>query len=274
MPAARLLPALVAALLVHGAAAQPQPIPARQLGLPGEASGGELHLPAGAGPHPAVVLLHGCSGVTPTVRGWARRLAEWGHAALVLDSFGPRGIANVCGTAGTGWPGTRSEAAARVTPRIRAEDAFAAAAWLRGRGDIVADRVALVGFSHGGTTALAAASQAVVARLRAQPFVAVVAFYPYCPLEPVPLASPLLTLIGDADDWTPAERCQRRQAAWPEGFGTAALQVYSGATHAFDAPGPERVYRGFRLRHDAAATAEAAAQLRGWVAGAGRRGTR
>ena len=32
--------------------------------------GGELYTPQGNGPHPAVILLHGCGGVTPNVPEW------------------------------------------------------------------------------------------------------------------------------------------------------------------------------------------------------------
>ncbi|WP_426959136.1 dienelactone hydrolase family protein [Muricoccus radiodurans] len=256
---------LLAALLLLcalPAAAQSLRIRADSLGLPGESATSELHLPSGAGPHPAVVLLHGCSGVTPTVRRWAAWLAQWGYAALVLDSFTPRGVDNVCGEAGRVAPGTRTDAAARVPPRIRAGDAFAAAAYLRTRPDIQPGRIAAVGFSHGGSTGLVVALRSTVARLAAQPFSAVVAFYPWCPLAGPPIASPVLILIGDADDWTPAERCQQRQADWRPEDGSTALHVYPGATHAFDSPARERVYFGHRIRHDAEATTDAARRLR------------
>ena len=240
-------------------------VEAEALGLPGHGATSELYLPPGPQPHPAVVLLHGCSGVTPTVRRWAVRLSRWGYAALVLDSFTPRGVDNVCGEAGRVAPGTRTANASRVPPPIRAEDAFRAAAYLRARPDIQADRIAAVGFSHGATTALVVASRSAVSQQAVQPFAAVVAFYPWCPLSGPPLASPTLVLIGDADDWTPAERCIRRQAEWRAENGATSLQVYPGATHAFDSTTGERVYFGHRLRHDASATADAALRLRAFL---------
>lgn len=122
--------------------------------------------------------------------------------------------------------------------------------------------MSLVGFSHGGGTALIAASRSAVERLGARPFRRVVAFYPWCPRAGAPLASPVLTLIGDADDWTPAERCLFLQANWRPEFGEAVLHVYPGVTHAFDSRGPDRTYMGYRLRHDPAATEDAALRLR------------
>src|SRR6266436_8739568 len=58
---------------------------------------GELYLPPKAsGPLPALVLKHGSGGLEgPTgtnIRKWAGTFAGWGVAALVVDSFGTRGI--------------------------------------------------------------------------------------------------------------------------------------------------------------------------------------
>ena len=58
---------------------------------------GSIILPEGSPPFPAVVILHGCNGVSQNTRVWARRLASWGYTALIVDSFRPRGIDNVCG---------------------------------------------------------------------------------------------------------------------------------------------------------------------------------
>src|SRR5690606_17904721 len=56
---------------------------------------GEVVFPSGTGPHPAVVMMHGCGGLAPATREalheQARALRQNGYATLVLDSFGPRG---------------------------------------------------------------------------------------------------------------------------------------------------------------------------------------
>jgi len=54
----------------------------------------------GAGPFAAVVVLHGCSGISSHSAGIADRLSSWGYVALTVDSLGPRGIANRCGGGG------------------------------------------------------------------------------------------------------------------------------------------------------------------------------
>ena len=60
---------------------------------------GILTKPEGNGPFPAVVLLHGCSGLEDgKVRNeaWSNRLVKWGYVTFQLDSFGPRNISNIC----------------------------------------------------------------------------------------------------------------------------------------------------------------------------------
>ena len=51
----------------------------------------------GEGPFPAVVVLHGCIGITGHFTGIADRLSSLGYVALAVDSLGPRGISSRCG---------------------------------------------------------------------------------------------------------------------------------------------------------------------------------
>ena len=58
---------------------------------------GYLRQPSGAGPSPAVVLLHSCNGNAQRLdERWGRRIAGWGYVTLTVDSFGPRGLKNTC----------------------------------------------------------------------------------------------------------------------------------------------------------------------------------
>jgi len=242
------------ALLVAGAASFAQESPGRRAPLVlGNDTVSIVHgdqpatllLPKGKPPFPAVILMHGCGGVTANMYIWAVRLASWGYAALVLDSFGPRGIDTVCGH--------RS----RFLPRERAADAFAAAAWLRQRPDIDGTHLGLIGFSHGASTALAASVERRIAALGVEPFKAVVAYYPYCPGIAPDLASDVQILIGSNDDWTPAQRCTDWLPMYADGSPhKPLLKVYPGALHVFDANAPRRVYFGHHLAYDAAAAAD------------------
>lgn len=78
---------------------------------------------------------------------------------------------------------------------------------------------------------------------------------------------PLLILIGDKDDWTPAGRCRQLQSA---GFARPDLVqavYYPGAYHSFDARLPDRTVVGqggrrHRLAYDPAAAPDAEARTR------------
>lgn len=193
--------------------------------------------PDGQGPFPAVVLLHGCGGRddprgrwTARDADWARRLAGLGWLVLAPDSFGPRGLREVCTLANR-----------PVLPsRERRADALGARAWLAARADVRADAIALIGFSNGGSTVLFAAD--------APGFAAFVAFYPGCRAllarrswRP---AAPLLLLIGAADDWTPEPPCAELAAK----HAAITFVSYPGAYHGFDAPNaPVRVREGMAL---------------------------
>ena len=94
-----------------------------------------------------------------------------------------------------------------MPPALRARDAFGAARYLRKQPGVQADRIAVVGFSHGGSTAMRAAQANTNANLDIAPFVAAVAYYPGCntPAQR-DVGVPTLVLIGELDDWTPTRR--------------------------------------------------------------------
>jgi dienelactone hydrolase len=85
-----------------------------------------------------------------------------------------------------------------------------------------------------------------IANSKNDPFAAAVAFYPGCEYAtPVrrelymPLA-PVLILIGDKDDWTPAEPCRQLAAASRAAGYPVEIKVYPGAYHSFDSDHPVR----------------------------------
>jgi dienelactone hydrolase len=210
----------------------------------------ELSRPEGAGPFPAVVIMHDCSGLGPRSSGapgrWAKELVGRGYVVLMPDSFTTRGHPDgVCTDA--------SRSRDDVSPARRIRDAYAALAYLRTLPYVDRAHVGLMGGSHGGSTTLTSmiapeGDSDLLAKERRAGFAAAVALYPGCvasrrtwsnPGVYQPVA-PLLILIGDKDDWTPVEPCRRlteaaRQAGYP-----VTIKIYPGGYHSFDSNYPVR----------------------------------
>jgi dienelactone hydrolase len=202
--------------------------------VPGEAVAisGDLELPSGAGPFPAVILAHGCNGIGFTEAGWAAGLRKEGYATFVVDSFRGRGLSEVCTSALT------------LTGTQRVPDAYGALRILITHPRIDARRIALMGFSHGGILTLDASTQWAKTRFApASPhaFRAFIAFYPYCNTtypERERISAPLRIHTGELDDWTPARPCVRLVEALRAAGQDAAITVYPGAHHSFDGRAP------------------------------------
>src|SRR3954470_8332271 len=118
----RLLLAFVG-MLQAGAATAAESVTVTSVGS-GEQIPARLQKPDGAGPFPAVVILHDCSGLgTPSSgapRRWSTDLVELGYVTLIPDSFTPRGFpSGVCAEAPD---------RAKVNGYVRAGDAYGALA--------------------------------------------------------------------------------------------------------------------------------------------------
>jgi dienelactone hydrolase len=203
-----------------------------------------------------VVLLHNCFGIQPYVDEYARWFATLGYAALVVDSFGPRGARFGCD--GQGAPNVLA----------RAQDAFGALAYLRARPDVDPAHVALVGWSHGGLSAFVAGSRKITADFGGgASFRAVVLLYPSCNSPVRAISAPYLILQGARDDLAPPGVCE----GWVRSMGAdppIAIHTYPGATHAFDNPTFRSQYVA-NVEHivtfDAAATRDAHERIRAFL---------
>ncbi|WP_396624282.1 alpha/beta hydrolase family protein [Luteitalea sp.] len=111
---------------------------------------GSLLLPAGPGPHPAIVMIHGSGAVTrDALRPFADHFARNGVAVLITDKRGT-------GVSSGRW--------ARATFDDLAEDALAGVRYLRTRPEIQPSAIGVHGMSLGGWVApLAAVKSADVA---------------------------------------------------------------------------------------------------------------
>jgi dienelactone hydrolase len=196
---------------------------------------GTLVRPGGAGPFPAVVQLHGCGGLEAQSYRWARWFADHGYVALVVDSFGPRKVKGDCRSGEDEPP---------ITARF--DDALGALRYLQSMADIQGDRVAAIGWSQGGVYAISVINGPSLDRARkrgvqlpAVGFAAGIGVYPggCFSLVKEQVIRPLLVLIGDVDDWTPATTCAEMVDAMRSRGADARIVIYRGAYHYFDVEG-------------------------------------
>jgi dienelactone hydrolase len=172
--------------------------------------------------------------------------------ALTVDSLGPRGIASGCGG------GFRSQPF----------DAYAALSYLSQLDFVDPARVAVLGQSMGGAAVLYAADRDLVAQYFDEHFRAAIAYYPGCGIPAALMTAPTLVLIGEADDWNPAERCREMVKHARQDGAPITLTIYPGATHAFDVaefkPGIRSL--GHWLEYNEPATKDAEQKLHAFLA--------
>ena len=202
---------------------------------------GYLYRPDAAGPGPAVILMHGCSGLhnkrgelTRSNAAWGEWLAVRGYTALFVDSFGPRGYREIC-----------TLSPRPILPqRERVADAYAALAHLARSVDVDASRVFLIGWSNGGMAVL----NVIDGSRPGRGFRAAIAYYPGCAelnrrSAQYKTYAPLLILAGGADDWTPPGPCRELLERSRQQGAPTSIVVFPGAHHAFDRIGVAKRFR-------------------------------
>jgi dienelactone hydrolase len=215
---------------------------------------GYLTKPKGAGPFPAVVLLHSCLGLPAGRRSLGDMFAGWGYVALLVDDFTTRGVKETCA----------------VDFNEALPDAYGALAFLSRLPYVDPARIAAIGFSQGADTALKLASSrpaAASSSADSPQFKAAAAFYPPCDNEAnARLEIPTLILVGAMDDVTPAADCVRLAAKQPG--STVKLVVYPSARHGFDNPefGNGARLFGMWLAYTREAAGRSRAELRDFLA--------
>jgi dienelactone hydrolase len=196
---------------------------------------GLLRLPkVGPDKLPGVILLHGGGGMGGTasmIDEWSLELNQIGIATFAVDSWAGRGIVETL---------TDQTRAGRLN---RIVDAYRALELLAKHRQIDPARIAVMGFSHGGQSAL----YSTVTRFRKahgptgeQEFAAHIAFYPACMTtyhgDDQVTAKPTRVLHGTADDYNPVAPCRAYVGRLSKVAKDIRLIEYPDANHVFDAP--------------------------------------
>lgn len=124
----------------------------------------KLFIPAGTGPFPAVIVMHGSGGLwqNNNVNGgvmsghfeeWGTRLQMNGYVALFIDSYTARGVVEFVEKRPAQDPS--KDDAVCSNRLVRPSDAYSALEYLRDLDYVIDNRVGIMGFSQGGESTLA-----------------------------------------------------------------------------------------------------------------------
>jgi dienelactone hydrolase len=192
-----------------------------------------LFLPPGAhAPRsvPAVVFLHGASGVLGTRElTYGPQLAAMGIAALAIDTYGSR----------RDMAATFLERVMHITETMFIADAYAGLAFLGRRPEIDPKRVVLTGFSYGAMATTYALYRQVADTIApgGPRFAGHVAFYGPCIAhfdDNTTTGAPLLMLQGADDQLLDPKRCAAVADELRAGGSAVTIVRYPGAVHQWD----------------------------------------
>ncbi len=178
---------------------------------------------------PAVILMHGSSGVGPNIEPWTALFNEMGIATFVIDGFTGRGITTV---------GANQAMLGRLN-LIR--DIYAGLDILAKHPRIDRERIVLMGFSRGGQAALYASLDRFhkLWNTSGAKFAAYVPFYPDCSTTyegDTETSAPIRIFHGTPDDYNPVASCKAYMGRLKAAGRDISITEYANAQHGFDSP--------------------------------------
>jgi len=191
---------------------------------------GELRFPRGSTDRlPAVILLHGSGGIGAREEFWSKYISELGIASFLVDSFTGRGIVQ------TSTDQAQLGRFATILDGYRAFDVLAR------HPRIDSSRIALMGFSRGGTATLYASLNRLREMWNARAhFAAYIPLYASCSATLIDdteiSAAPLRQFHGIADDWVTVAPCRPYFERLLAAGRDVKLIEYPDAHHSYDNP--------------------------------------
>ena len=180
---------------------------------------------------PLIIGVAGSYGWKDHHYGYMDRYLDDGFATFTLHSFDSR---NVEATVG-------EQLSATVAMVVH--DAYMALDYLSKRSNIDGNNIGITGWSLGGGVSFFSAWQPIIDKLSPDiNFAAHLPIYPPCMVKPDKMqfsSSPMHILIGELDDWVPAEPCNEIVAELKELGHNIDITVYPESHHGYDRQGDE-----------------------------------
>jgi carboxymethylenebutenolidase len=201
-----------------------------------ETVSGYLALPAGAGKHPAIVVVHEWWGLNDWVRAKTDRFSRDGYVALAVDLY--RGKS-------AGTDPDLAHQLMRGLPEDRASrDLKAAFDYLASRDDVDGARIGSIGWCMGGGYSLALA-------IEEPKLAACVINYGRLVTDPKTIAkvqAPLLGNFGAEDQGIPPSSVEEFEKAARAAGKIVDFKIYPGAGHGFASFPDSKAYRPTQAR--------------------------
>ena len=176
---------------------------------------------------PAMLVMHGSGGPAKREYDYAERFAKMGVAAIVIDSFSPRGVKDVI---------SNQEA---VRSSEMALDAIAVLQEAAKHPKLDSSRIGIIGFSKGGAVAMRTPLDFVNKAGNAQ-FALHIAMYPNCDsfrLKVTTTGKPIKVLVGEKDAYVSPQACIDLAAQYKKDGANIDVTMLPSAEHGWDVVG-------------------------------------
>jgi dienelactone hydrolase len=181
--------------------------------------------------YPLVICMHGSMGWRGHHHEHSVNFLNNGFAIFRVNSFDARQVVSIV------------EDQIQVTLATVMTDCFNALKILSKHPNIDSSKIFIAGWSLGGSTAVYSAWEPLAEKLapEGERFAGHLAFYPGAFMWPEEMRwskSPILTLIGADDDYTPPVLIEKLSPAINQNGGNSKVIVYKGGHHSFDSIDP------------------------------------
>ena len=175
---------------------------------------------------PLIIALAGSKGWAEHHYKYLEMYNEMGIATFEINSFKSRNVTSTVGNQ------------IKVTTAMMILDSYKALEELSKHPNIDSNKIAITGWSLGGGVALYAGWEPLRKAINpTHSFAAHLSMYPPCIIEPLNLnftSSPIHILIGELDNWTPADKCLEFVNKLYNSGTDINITVYDDSHHSFD----------------------------------------
>jgi carboxymethylenebutenolidase len=191
---------------------------------------GILYTPSGAGPFPAIVVIHEYWGLNDWVKEQASKLADQGYVTLAVDLYRGKVAKD---------PDTAHQLMRGLPPDRASSDLQAAVAYLKSQKNVKSDRIGSIGWCMGGGYSLGVA-------LEEPTLAATVINYGHLATDPAALKkinAPILGSFGGLDQGITPDDVHKFEQQMKSLGKRVDIKIYPDAGHAFENPNNKDGYR-------------------------------